>query len=140
MSILLICANIFILYVNYDYISKQNYKFLIYNFDISKYTISDAIHFFLFSILFSYQYIVVYYHIKILIRKNKKNQIINSNLISIKYNNELDMCSICLDEYKPSDKISKIKKCTHIYHTKCIKEWLMTSSKLTCPLCICKLN
>ena len=41
-------------------------------------------------------------------------------------------CSICLDNFKEGEKIS-ILKCSHIFHDKCIGDWLDT--QFTCPLC-----
>ena len=43
-----------------------------------------------------------------------------------------DPCSICLNEYKPNDWICSLP-CTHIFHEKCIKNWL--SRKKTCTIC-----
>ena len=44
----------------------------------------------------------------------------------------LSECSICLDNYNIGDKIS-ILSCNHIFHTKCLNEWL--KKKEECPLC-----
>ena len=41
-------------------------------------------------------------------------------------------CSICLGKYRVTDKI-KVLPCKHIYHKKCIKEWLCQHDN--CPLC-----
>ena len=41
-------------------------------------------------------------------------------------------CVICLSEFEVGDKISTIP-CFHVFHTKCIQEWLETN--LTCPVC-----
>ena len=41
-------------------------------------------------------------------------------------------CSICLGKYRVTDKI-KALPCKHIYHKKCIKEWLCKHDN--CPLC-----
>ena len=41
-------------------------------------------------------------------------------------------CSICLGKYRATDKI-KVLPCKHIYHKKCIKEWLCHHDN--CPLC-----
>ena len=47
-------------------------------------------------------------------------------------NNETNKaCSICLDEFKPNDKL-KILACAHKYHDACIREWLKQSR--LCPL------
>jgi hypothetical protein len=41
-------------------------------------------------------------------------------------------CSICLDDFKDGELISKLK-CAHEYHEKCIGIWIYT--KPQCPLC-----
>ncbi len=43
-----------------------------------------------------------------------------------------EMCSICHDELGLG-KCYVTRKCNHIYHKKCIKEWREIS--YTCPLC-----
>lgn len=50
----------------------------------------------------------------------------------------LGSCSICLQDLIDSDEadalhIRQIKKCKHIFHTKCIEDWLKSAT--TCPLC-----
>ena len=47
---------------------------------------------------------------------------------------ELTMCSICLDEYEPGDRIRCLEPCQHAFHAKCIGRWLSERSA-TCPLC-----
>ena len=44
-------------------------------------------------------------------------------------------CIICLEGYEPGQSISwsKFGECDHIFHTKCIEEWL--SKHNDCPLC-----
>ena len=46
-------------------------------------------------------------------------------------------CSICLMKYRVTDKI-KVLPCKHIYHKKCIKEWLCRHDK--CPICNFDIN
>ena len=41
-------------------------------------------------------------------------------------------CIICLSEFEVGDKISTIP-CFHVFHTKCIQEWL--ENNLSCPIC-----
>ena len=43
-----------------------------------------------------------------------------------------DTCSICLAEYKIAS-ILKIFPCGHIFHKKCIRDWLIKSNE--CPIC-----
>lgn len=42
-------------------------------------------------------------------------------------------CSICLNKCKKKESARKIKKCNHIFHKKCINNWLLI--KPTCPNC-----
>jgi|TARA_B110000914_G_C15501450_1_gene466029 hypothetical protein len=59
---------------------------------------------------------------------NKDNEISNceTNYSSHK------CCSICIDDFKDGELISKLK-CGHEYHEKCIGIWIYT--KPQCPLC-----
>lgn len=45
---------------------------------------------------------------------------------------EKDECIICFDELIDTE-IKKLK-CNHIYHNKCINDWL--NKKNTCPICM----
>ena len=47
---------------------------------------------------------------------------------------ELDCCSICLDDYEEGDRVRCIEPCNHTFHSKCIGKWLVERSA-TCPLC-----
>jgi hypothetical protein len=49
---------------------------------------------------------------------------------------ELDnkCCSICMDDYKTNDEVFLLK-CAHLFHVKCIDNWLEKQS--TCPRCRC---
>lgn len=42
-------------------------------------------------------------------------------------------CTICLEDFKPGDKL-KVLPCGHEYHKECIEPWLLEKSSL-CPLC-----
>ena len=46
-------------------------------------------------------------------------------------NNQTD-CSICFEDFNPSDTIPLIK-CGHIYHDVCLNKWLHKQN--VCPLC-----
>lgn len=46
---------------------------------------------------------------------------------------DLELCSICLDEYEPGDKL-RVLDCDHAFHAKCIGKWLSERSAV-CPLC-----
>ncbi len=47
-------------------------------------------------------------------------------------NEENDICSICLDEFKTKEKIITLD-CSHYYHDQCITDWFKKDE--TCPLC-----
>jgi hypothetical protein len=47
---------------------------------------------------------------------------------------EIGECYICLD--KLEGELVEIN-CSHIYHYKCVKEWLDSKRKLNRPCCIC---
>ena len=44
-------------------------------------------------------------------------------------------CPICMEAYKIGDEIcfSRNKKCPHVFHAECMRNWLMNSND--CPLC-----
>ncbi|KAG9311229.1 hypothetical protein JVU11DRAFT_8306 [Chiua virens] len=42
-------------------------------------------------------------------------------------------CPICLDDYEPSDVLTKLIECTHWLHKNCLEQWLRTAN--TCPVC-----
>lgn len=44
-------------------------------------------------------------------------------------------CPICIDDYEIGDEIcySRNKKCRHVFHADCMRNWLMKSND--CPLC-----
>ncbi len=77
-----------------------------------------------------------------LISNNNSNSNSNSNSIS-NINDILDVividnthqndCSICLQNIE--NEASKIKNCNHIYHQKCIADWLIKYNNNSCPLC-----
>ena len=45
-------------------------------------------------------------------------------------------CSICLKDIKFCDEEISVLKCGHLFHQRCLRQWLNTSS--TCPECRCK--
>ena len=47
---------------------------------------------------------------------------------------DIDMCSICSDDFILSSTIINLPKCNHIFHKPCIGRWL-TDFKNKCPLC-----
>ncbi|KAK7268110.1 hypothetical protein RIF29_20797 [Crotalaria pallida] len=42
-------------------------------------------------------------------------------------------CSICLADYKATDKLRVLPDCEHLFHPKCIDPWLRLHP--TCPVC-----
>ena len=56
-----------------------------------------------------------------------------NNIENICYNNIIDNCLICTENFNINDLIKKTK-CNHIFHTKCIKQWLCKESN-KCPIC-----
>ena len=70
-----------------------------------------------------------------------------SNLEDLVFNNELSEndqfnvqeCTICLEEFKNGDNITRIPLCEHFFHPNCIKKWLNRQNKNNennkCPLC-----
>ena len=59
-----------------------------------------------------------------------------NNLNNDKYKNNKekgDKCNICLCNYDNDDDII-ILKCNHMFHKKCIEEWLSNNSN-KCPVC-----
>jgi hypothetical protein len=57
-----------------------------------------------------------------------------NNLEKFNFNlNETKECLICLENFKINDQVTKIH-CNHIFHTTCIKEWLLKENS-KCPVC-----
>lgn len=56
--------------------------------------------------------------------------------VEIKIENEIDICSICLQEYKDSETVF-LKECKHIFHLNCITSWENFTEGLyfDCPVC-----
>ena len=44
----------------------------------------------------------------------------------------METCSICLDEIQENERY-ELLRCPHVYHKKCILQWLEKSN--TCPEC-----
>ena len=43
-------------------------------------------------------------------------------------------CSICLDEFEETDDF-EITKCDHLYHLKCIEDYVKATHNNKCPMC-----
>jgi len=85
-------------------------------------------------IIFCGMNLIIFIFLKTQDIKNK-NLIFNQITMKINYDFNLDKCSICYNIYKFNTKICKIRKCNHIYHEDCIKEWIIEYNNRTCPLC-----
>ncbi|XP_073038742.1 putative RING-H2 finger protein ATL21A isoform X2 [Primulina eburnea] len=44
-----------------------------------------------------------------------------------------DSCPICLEEFQPSARLRRLRKCDHRFHAPCLETWL--EKKTTCPVC-----
>ncbi|GLJ48717.1 hypothetical protein SUGI_1027390 [Cryptomeria japonica] len=42
-------------------------------------------------------------------------------------------CSICLEGYKHNEQLRMVMDCRHVYHVRCIDEWLTRHP--SCPIC-----
>jgi hypothetical protein len=45
----------------------------------------------------------------------------------------LDVCPICCEEFQEGNYVKALPVCKHIFHEKCVKEWLMMNP--LCPMC-----
>jgi len=45
------------------------------------------------------------------------------------------LCSICLNEYNPQTEVVLLPTCPHIFHPKCLGEWLQSCNVQKCPYC-----
>ena len=83
----------------------------------------------------SITFYILYKFNQIRIKQLFIRNIIEKNTEKIKYNKELDICTICFDDYNYLSDIRKLRNCRHNYHEKCIKEWIVTYDKNDCPIC-----
>ena len=74
------------------------------------------------------------------IKIQKIKQLFETELVPIYYSKEHDEkgfngCTICLKKYR--DNLSKIiiLPCNHIFHYKCLYDWLINNSHWKCPIC-----
>jgi hypothetical protein len=71
----------------------------------------------------------------IAINKKKKLKYLNQTYpIKIYQNENFDRCAICLEKYTKKNKY-RIFECMHIFHSKCIDNWLCVHNNNNCPLC-----
>ena len=63
--------------------------------------------------------------------KKKEEEVTNKSFIN-KQKDNFHECVICLEEMKTGEDLTIIG-CSHIYHSKCIQNWI--KKKRICPLC-----
>ena len=73
------------------------------------------------------------------INKEKLNELFSRKMAEHYYKSEYNEygggCSICLENFKKKSKVS-ITPCKHVFHYKCIKDWLYKNAKNPkCPNC-----
>ena len=80
-------------------------------------------------ITLSYLFFII---IKEKIKKYKKDK----TLPISKYitNDNIDTCSICLEELKQNE-IIRTTQCKHIYHKECLDKWTLYKKDTKCPNC-----
>ena len=66
--------------------------------------------------------------------KNKTDQEQVKSLPTVRFSKKEkeDKCSVCMGDFRAKEELFKLQ-CGHIYHKKCLKEWLKKS--IYCPLC-----
>jgi hypothetical protein len=121
--------------------------FLQHNFYIFKYEVFDRFIISTFFILLMYNILLINCAIEKLIeyifnyhnRGDKFN--FKNYFIRVHYNDELNNCPICLDEFivEENNNICKLIQCSHYYHHKCIEKWYNSQydnlKQLSCPIC-----
>lgn len=70
----------------------------------------------------------------------KIKQLFDNELVPLYYSKELDDkgfngCSICLKKYRNNTSKIIILFCNHIFHYKCIYDWLIINKHWKCPIC-----
>ena len=52
----------------------------------------------------------------------------------VKYNkDEIEQCSVCLEEFHQKQKLVNLPNCHHYFHKNCIKDWMAVNP--ICPVC-----
>jgi len=47
-----------------------------------------------------------------------------------------DCCPICLIQFKPTSKLQHGRRCQHMFHSKCLVQWLSDETReCLCPIC-----
>jgi len=85
-------------------------------------------------ILFGSLNITILYFIVIFKFSNKENKKIkNLDFYGKPIEHFQGECSICISNF--TDDNFKLNKCNHVFHKKCISEWVISYNKNSCPLC-----
>lgn len=76
--------------------------------------------------------------VKVTVKENELQDFLETYICKDKPSNVViekdDTCTICLCEYEEDEEISIIKTCKHLFHTNCIKKWLVECNH-KCPVC-----
>eukprot|EP01097_Dermamoeba_algensis_P003692 TRINITY_DN2531_c0_g1_i4.p1 TRINITY_DN2531_c0_g1~~TRINITY_DN2531_c0_g1_i4.p1 ORF type:complete len:537 (-),score=76.42 TRINITY_DN2531_c0_g1_i4:235-1845(-) len=51
----------------------------------------------------------------------------------VKDANNVDICSICIEEFSQGNPVKRLPRCTHVFHPACIDRWLAINK--ICPTC-----
>ena len=62
-----------------------------------------------------------------------QKRLIPEKLYNSKVDAEEESCSICFDNFEKRQKIKKLRKCGHEYHSTCLDKWLNDEKR--CPMC-----
>lgn len=46
-----------------------------------------------------------------------------------------EICSICVEDFQSMERVVMLPQCLHVYHIKCIEQWLVEKKSNFCPLC-----
>ncbi len=74
---------------------------------------------------------VIKYH------KNINNELIKDKINNIYTQKKVPLCTectICLEKFEINNNVIKLD-CCHVFHPKCIYEWLNPNKINTCPTC-----
>jgi hypothetical protein len=58
-----------------------------------------------------------------------------ANISNIRARTEEKACSICSQNYNPTDVVELMKNCSHYFHKLCIEAWFVKNPSCTCPVC-----
>lgn len=70
-------------------------------------------------------------HDSTIIQVKIDHEVHNSN----KHNVTNEICSICVEDFQSMERVVMLPQCLHVYHVKCIEQWLVEKKSDFCPLC-----